>query len=92
MLQENDLIEPRVAGCMAPDAGPANLLVLSKPSLTELTSRPDPFWLGARPLEPGRVAVLVRTAEMSVHVIELDPADGTVKASKVLFATAAPGR
>jgi hypothetical protein len=116
------LIEPRLAECMAPDAGPANVLVLSKSSalakdagqpellsgvsasydkgarvlwtkpLTELTGHPDPFWLGAQPLGPGRVAVLIRTTKMRVHVIELDPADGTIKASKVLFDTASPGR
>lgn len=120
-LHDSELFKPRVALCMAPDAGPANQLVLSRPSalakdagkpevlsgvsasdaggtrvlwtkpLTALTQQPDPRWLGARPLEPGRVAVLIGSAELRVHVLELDPADGTVKASKVLFDRAAPG-
>lgn len=117
------LIEPRLAECLAPDTGPAAVLVLSKASalakdagapellsgaaaanpdagarvlwtrpLTELTGRPDPLWLGAQPLEPGRVAVLIQTANVRMHVIELDPADGTTHTSRVLFDPAAPGR
>lgn len=69
----------------------AGTRVLWTKPLTELTGQPDPLWLGAHLVAPGRVALLVRTAQMRVHVIELDPADGAVRASKVLFDKSAPG-
>ena len=85
-----DRSEPEVLSAVSATNGGVTRVLWSR-SLTELSGKPDPLFVGASSIAPGRALVLVRSDRLRVHVLELNLLDGAVTSEKVLFDAVAPG-
>jgi hypothetical protein len=66
--------------------------VLWTKSLVDLVDgEAEPSWMGAQVVGPRRVLVMVRTAGMKLHLVTVDPVDGSVRERAVLFDESPPG-